>query len=147
MKFLHEFCTSANGTVLDNGWWKIEGNRVYNRFGGCHTYEPSDTDIIVECDDWKDLDWSILIKKDSPYGWISRDGTFYGCGYGDHKDLAELYLHKSEKELELLGYIKIYRGYDRKPSMYFNYLNCGFITENQKNTLSNLGFIEGDDFV
>lgn len=145
-KFLHEFTEGTNGDMKDNGWWEIIGSRVFNRFGGCHTYEPSPNDIIVECDDWSDLDWSCLLSNDSSYGWIDRDGTFYRCDYRKHQDLAELYFHSTERDLERQGYIKIYRGHDTPISMYFEYSSAKFLTDAQKTTLGNLGFVEDEDF-
>ena len=145
-KFLLEFQIWENNKVC-NGWWEIHEHRLYNRFGGSHSYFPTDADIIVECEDWNQLDWSCLISESSPYGWIDREGKFFFFFYSKHSDLAELYLHSSEKELEHKGWIKIYRNYDRKPSLYFEYSSAKFITDSQMKTLMELGFKEDEDFL
>ena len=47
-RFLHEYLHYPNGTVVDNGWWEIVGNRLYNRAGGHHDYDPQSDDEIRE---------------------------------------------------------------------------------------------------
>ena len=143
MKFLHEFCRYGNGQIEDNGWWKIssDGKRLINRHGGGHDYIPSDNDIICEVDHWEDLDYSYLLKPDSPYGWIDREGKWYGCRYMQHDDVAELVLHTSSRELEENGWIKIFRTWNCQRDAYIDYQNGirGRVTEQQLKTLVDIG--------
>lgn len=122
MKFLHEFSKYGDGTVSDNGWWQIseDGKRLLNGAGGWHDYIPSDDDIIAEADSWEDLDWSCLIMPDSPYGWIDREGKWYGCKYSDHASVANLVLHSSERALEMQGWIKVYRNFRGEVDWFFD---------------------------
>ena len=140
MKFLHEFSRYGNGVVLDNGWWKISENGKYleNRSGGYHGYTPREDDIIVEVDDWDDLDYSYLLKPDSPYGWIDRDGKFYGCDYRHHNALA-IYVFRKDDEEDLIreGWVKVYRDFQGKICAYYDWsLGVrGRLTEAQEKTL------------
>jgi hypothetical protein len=59
-----------------------------------------------------------LLKPESPYGWLSPDGTFYGCGYTKHSELAELYFDKSELEMEKTGWVKVSSNYDGGSAFY-----------------------------
>ena len=54
-----------------------------------------------------DLDYSLLLEKDSENGWISPSGEFFGCDFFYHKMIAEMYLHSSEYNLEEHGWIKL----------------------------------------
>ena len=138
-KFLHEYIRYADGSVKENGWWKIDGNRLVNRFGGNHEYEPHQSDEIVEAADFNDLtdkvDYSYLLSPDSPYGWIDLEGNFYGCNYTEHSTLAYCYFKSSERELEMKGYVKVYRGH-RGISYYIE----GYLTDAQAATLRERGF-------
>lgn len=121
-KYLHEFLKFSNGTIRDNGWWEIDGDRLLNEFGGWHDYQPEEDDVIVEAKDYLDLrnkvDFSYLIKNDSKYGWLAPDGTFYGCDSQEHNELAVLYFKKDdEEELEEEGYLKIFDS-NGKPRTY-----------------------------
>lgn len=110
MRFLHEFCNPVNPNCkrYDNGWWQIDGDRLINPYGGHHSYNPSPDDEIIEANSWSDI-IRLTIRDDSQMtGWVSPDGEFYGCKYSDHSDLAEYYIGKTERELETLGWVKIY---------------------------------------
>lgn len=143
MKFLHEFLKYGDGTKRDNGWWKIsaDGTNLLNEVGGYHPYIPCPDDIIAEADSWDDLDYSYLLKPDSSYGWIDRDGKFFGCDYSGHRDIAERILHSSERALEMQGWIKIYRDFDGKTTWFieWDYCHSGGITEAQEKTLEEKG--------
>lgn len=135
MKFLHEFIKYSNGEVEDNGWWEIQGNKLVNRMGGWHDYSTAEDDIIVEAESWDRLDWSCLIKPDSPYGWIDLDGVFYGCDYHDHDSLARLYFKSDERTLEMIGFVKIYRSFNRTTAYYVE----RYLTAKQEATLLERG--------
>lgn len=134
-KFLHEFLKYRDGHIHDNGWWEIVGDKLYNEAGGYHYYIPEENDIIVEVNDWEDLDWSFLIDNTQPYGWIDLQGNFYGCKYMEHELLAEKYFKATDRYLELKGYVKVFRGYDCLIE-YYVYRN---LTEKQKQKLLELG--------
>lgn len=140
-KFLHEYLEYPCGLKIDNGWWKIENNYLYNRAGGSHSYVPNENDIIAEVNDWDDLDYSYLLKPDSEYGYIDREGNFYGCDYHEHSDIAELYLKTTERELEEKGWIKIYRSHNHKTTYYYEHN----LTEAQIKTLEEKNLLKDHD--
>lgn len=142
MKFLFEKQQYADGIVRDNGWWRISGDRLYNRCGGSHDYVPHDDDIICEANDWDELDYSYLLKPESKYGWIDRNGRFYGCNYEEHDDIAELVLHKSSRQLETEGWIKIYASFTHDIEAYIDDKWRRLITPEQIQTLSDKGLHE-----
>lgn len=146
MKFLHEYLRYSGGTIIDNGWWEIseDGTRLINIYGGWHNYTPREDDIVVEADSWYDLDWSHLLKPDSPYGWIDRDGKWYGCGYQNHSAVAEFVLGKTERDLEESGWVKLYRRYNGETDWYME-SDQGIrnrITQAQIKTLKEHGIYE-----
>lgn len=50
-----------------------------------------------------------LINPDSEYGWLAPDGTFYGCSYASHEDVAVFYFGEpDELDLEKKGWVKIF---------------------------------------
>lgn len=118
MKFLHEFLEYGDGTFIDNGWWEIRGDKLINGAGGWHPYTPTDNDIIVEAEGRDELDYSYLLQPDSDLGWLNLDGKFYGCKYRDHQALAELYFKTSERRLEEMGWIKIFKDFDGDIAWY-----------------------------
>lgn len=109
MKFLHEFLEYNDGTTCDNGWWEIDGDRLYNIRGGWHCYTPSPDDIIIETDSWDDVPMDYLLNDNAITGWIAPDGTFYGCDAEEHELITERVLKTSETMLEDQGYVKIFR--------------------------------------
>lgn len=134
---------------IDNFWWELEGNKLYNIVGGhqlTEWYNIKDEDI-VEVDDWEYLDWigTDIHNDNLKTGWIDRDGKFYGCDYNWHSQQAKFIHHKSQRELELLGWIKVY-----KSSMFSsnNKNRLGFmiisnrINDLQKNALFKLDFTD-----
>lgn len=115
-KFVHvvdEFYYSKNPQKSYNmsNWFKLVGNTLINCRGGRKPYSIAN-DIILEevyADEFEDLDWSKtwLNDSDSEYGWLDRDGNFYGCGYESH-DLSSYFLFKCEVgELEEKGFVRV----------------------------------------
>lgn len=84
--------------------------------------------------------------SNNPYGWIDREGVFYGCNYHEHSICAARYFGYSEAAAESSGYIKIYLDktmakYDPQhflPNGYGWYCS-NHITQKQANTLAELG--------
>ena len=150
MKFLHEYKKYNNGQVYDNGWWEIEGNRLYNINGGFHYYTPSSDDLIMEADSWDDVPMDYLLKDEAITGWIAPDGKFYGCNPEDHAIIASLVLKSNETLLENQGYVKIFqnpgyliynmkqKGYEVEPYDFLSTKNL--LTEAQRITLEQKGF-------
>jgi len=62
--------------------------------------------LIVTDDKIKHGDY---LKPGSPYGYIDDCGHFYGCSINSHDLLAEFYFNSSEEELEMRGYVKVFR--------------------------------------
>lgn len=117
-KFLKEYLEYSNGTVEFNGWWEIDGDRLINRCGGWHQYTPKSGDIIVEVADWEDLDYSDYLNPESEYGWLSPEGSWYGCNYFEHDIIANNILHSNDISLELCGWVKAFKGADHETEYY-----------------------------
>lgn len=134
---MKQFVRNPNKGFGSTCWWKLENGVCYNRYGGQHQYYTAEGDIIMEAEDWSDLDWSYLIEPESDLGWISPDGKFYGCDYRNHALMAEMYFKKSEKQLEHEGWIKVYMdSFDHSKEWYSEKL---LVTEGQKIALEKLG--------
>lgn len=143
MKFLHELQKRDNGKIWDNGYWEITDDppykpgyqiRVENRHGGWHYHTITEDDEIIESD-WQTIDRKyFLSKSDSPYGWIDKDGTFYGCDYFEHIDCALVCFDLYEGAAEQAGYVKVY-----KDNGGLTYYHEGFLTDAQRQTLIDRG--------
>ena len=106
-QFLHEYSRYPNGKIIDNGWWEIRGNRLYNRRGGHHDYTPMPDDEIREAT-WDEIVREEIVDNTKTTGWIAPDGTFYGCSTQDHSLVAQYVFNSDERSLERAGYVKIY---------------------------------------
>lgn len=62
--------------------------------------------------------YSYLIKKNSPYGWLSPFCEWYPCQYTKHQELAEDYFGYGEEELEHRGWVKVFNEYDSDKAVY-----------------------------
>ena len=124
----------------NGGWWEIAGDRLVNIVGGGHRYIPSPDDRIVEAESFDNLDYSYLIKPDSPYGWISPEGRYYGCEYRDHGIVARRILKSNEYDLEQKGWVKVFRDYTQDRGWYC-LTNHGIPTGAQQVTLERLGLV------
>ena len=150
-KFLHEYF-EWGGKKHDNGWWEIDGDYLYNKFGGRHKYVPTEDDIIRECE-WDDIIRETVIKDDEITGWIAPDGTFYGCNPRDHRDVAVYLFGCEEAELENRGFCKIYENPlelriaigDLEKDRYQYFPRGRYLTAGQRKTLRDKGFKEEED--
>lgn len=146
MKFVHEIITFQNGETKDNGWWELDGDYLYNVCGGRHVFCSDELAEIIEAESWPDFyekhASKIFLKPNSPYGWLSPSGEFFGCSHTGHQDLATYFFKSSERELEDNGYIKI----SAEPfgCNLQTYYSKDFISENQKIWLEKNGFVEED---
>ena len=64
---------------------------------------------IVEANSFEDLDWTDteVLNRNSSFGWLDREGNFYGCDFACH-DFQAQFIHKTtRRELETLGWIHI----------------------------------------
>ena len=112
--YLHEW-QHFKDTKVNNGYWELEcyadvGEevKVFNELGGYHYHTIRENDEIVYARSRRDLDHSFLLDPNSDLGWLAPDGTFYGCAYFAHEDVAYYVLKSSSAELEEKGYVKIY---------------------------------------
>jgi hypothetical protein len=119
------------GRNLDDAYWVTESINKYGeiwvnlRGGWCM---KSADDEIVAVAEYADEDeftsanrkdvYSYLIKPKSDYGWLAPDGTFYGCDYASHNDVACFYFDKDDLELEKEGWIKIFRSFESGEAVY-----------------------------
>lgn len=157
--FLHEVITHNDGRKLNNGYWELEyyaepGTeiRVFNEMGGFHYHIIQEDDDIIYAESRRDLDHSFLLDPNSELGWLAPDGTFYGCAYYDHENVAYYVLKSSSMELEEKGWVKIYesrlfglgRNYylGQKPHWKANYMSRNFLTKQQIDWLLEHGYKE-----
>lgn len=99
-------------------WRNIHG-------GWCLKYEE---DEIIAIDDAKDMDdfiernrkevYSYMIKPDSELGWLSPDGTFYGCDWAEHELFVNQYFGKTDLEMEKDGYVRVFRSFELGVPVY-----------------------------
>ena len=117
-------------------WWLIISDTVKygdiitleNRYGGRHNTAYRN-ERIIEATSWDNLDWStVLLDKDSIFGYIAPNGKWYGCSGCDFEDVAKLILHIDCPEEN--GYVKIYSKGDR-----IDYYKNGRLTNKQLCTL------------
>lgn len=98
-----------------NFWWEYredspkDNARLYNVFGGFACNVDIRERETVIADGFQGLDWSgtDVLNKNSRYGWLDRQGVFYGCSYASHELQAFLVHNSSQSELERLGWIHI----------------------------------------
>ncbi len=99
---------------IENFWWQWddatpqESACLYNAFGG----KMSNCDIrnckVADAEDFNKLDWTgTSILNNSRYGWLDRDGKFYGCDYRHHELQAKFVHNSSRAELERRGWVII----------------------------------------
>ena len=106
-----------------NFWWEYEGDspidnaRLYNVYGGYACNVDIRDRETVQANNFKELDWSgtDVLNKNSKYGWVDRNGVFYGCDYTCHELQAYLVHNSSKEELERAGWIHI-----SSPSKYLS---------------------------
>lgn len=138
-------------------YWVTEGREPFdNNFwedAGGITFPKRDDDIVhgeCEVEDYEDLDHSktglLQDASEASGGWVDRDGKFYGCEYMAHDDLARLVIRKEVKELEQLGWIRVWKMPDVElPDWDYHYTCRIRMTASQRNTVSRMGFALKDD--
>ena len=121
----------------NNDWWQVHGDKVYGILGLPHKLNKNLP--ITEADGWHSLDWSCLLKRNSQFGWIAPDGTWFGCNDDDIGMVAQFFLKTTERNLENSGWIKIYKSdITRRREWY----SVGMmITDDQAITLCKKGFL------
>lgn len=144
--FIHE---KINGH--SNGYWEVmyatekpqlgELVRVENRNSGYHYHTITEEDEIIYST-WDEILKDYFLKQsDSLYGWIDREGRFYGCDFTEHRLCAEVCFDLTEIEAENRGYIKIFNVYGADEQEYY----CSKkMTIAQKRTLEEHGFLVDD---
>jgi|GEM_PF-6682378 len=126
------------GVTLDYGWWKISGKKLVNWKGDVDLYKPSENDEIVIKKDFRDLDWSYLLKPDRKTGWVDANGQFYGCNAGDINLVGYIFFdYEFGEDLDTYGLARI------EKDVFGNYCaDIGIMpTEAQINKLNELGVI------
>lgn len=141
--FLHEFDDRYN-PPRDNGYWEIGEDKpeigdfikLYNSCGGFHNHLITEKDELIQST-WEEILYKYYHdNQTSPYGWIDREGNFFGCDYMEHKACADACCNLTEIQAEQQGYIKIYSALGE-----LEYYCDGRMTVAQKNTLESRGFI------
>lgn len=100
---------------LGNYWYEydettpLNNARLWNTGLGCSSGIDISNNIVVEANDFTELDWHGTSVYDNCYntGWLAPDGTFYGCDYKHHKEHAKYVQKLTEREMEERGFIKI----------------------------------------
>jgi hypothetical protein len=103
-------------------WCELKGDKVYNYSGGfCHLGKEEKLLETCVAHDWSELDWTKTTIRDdsSEEGWLSPEGEFFGCAYMLHDKLAEMYIKKSVRELEALGWCRIVKDQDTEELDYY----------------------------
>ena len=152
-KFIHEYQLWNDGDFHDNGFWEYSEEeipqigdliQVENQYGGYHFHRVNKEDEFFE-GEWDEVLREYYKKQtDKEYGWIDKDGIFYGCDYADHACCADACFGLSELEAEDAGIIKIFSEHKKlcwylKPRLH--------MTKAQEDTLLTRGFdLEGDMF-
>jgi len=117
--------------------WVEELNaRFWVNYNGGHNPRSSSDKILKtqEANDYTELDWSMcgLTSDLEEGGWLSPEGTFYGCHYSNHDLVASLILKCKVENLEKFGWIRIH---SKKELTTFRP-----ITDAQKNFLNKKGY-------
>lgn len=99
----------------------------------------------VEAENCDTLDWRGTYlhrgEDDAVAGWVTPEGIFYGCDYGQHRMLTEMMFHaKYEKMMEDDGFVKIWYGPKEKLGPYQEHWICfKALTDAQRATLTRMG--------
>ena len=119
----------------NNFWWQYDESTPKNdatliNLNGNEIDNNNITNCeIAEAKSFEDLNWkNTKVWSDQyKYGWLDRNGVFFGCDYAYHEKQAYLVHKKSPKELEELGYIHISKINKNDPyyfaSFYGDYKN------------------------
>ena len=159
--FIYEWMTHSDPAHNHyNGYWKITNAKppfeigqeikIENAMGGYHYHIINDMDSFLQST-WEKIETKrFLNNQDSNYGWINKNGIFYGCDYEEHAYCIYRISGLHEDEAERAGWIKIYRdpllaNYcpDRSNGTdcvyYYDSINSR-LTKAQKDTLLSRGF-------
>lgn len=105
----------------------------------------------VEAEDCDKLDWRGTYlhrgEDDAEAGWITPEGIFYGCDYGQHRMLVEM-MFKRGMEQHLLddGYVKIWYGPKAKiGALDVRWICFKKLTDAQRETLIRMGHDTSDN--
>jgi len=101
---------------INNFWWRyddktlLDDATVYNvnEFGKMSNLDLTN-EKITEAESWQALNWqeTDVYNNNIKTGWLSPNGTFYGCKTEYHSLQAYLVHNKKEKQLEKEGFVKI----------------------------------------
>jgi len=89
--------------------------------GGWHVRKPEDEVLdTVVAEQFVQLDWSrtTLIDRTSPIGWLSWDGSFYGCASEQHDFMARMMIHIEPDLLEGAGWVRVIRPSDDRGGLW-----------------------------
>ena len=101
--------------LYENFWWMYDEKTpkkcatLINIYGGINTKNDITNLKIVEAKSFDELDWygTDVYSDKYKYGWLDRNGKFYGCSYESHDLQAKFVHHSSRRELEKMGWIHI----------------------------------------
>ncbi len=146
---------------LKNTWWQYDERTPLD---SATLYDILSNDVsnytdirdreIVEVQSAWDLDWNgtDILNNNSRYGWVDRNGKFYGCGFASHDFQAHI-VHKSSRiDLEKAGWIHIsspskYDSYVIKAEFWGDYKNGVMPTDAQMQYLCSRNDVQFSDVV
>ena len=113
VKFKRSWYEIKSGSQIDNATIINCGGMIIGINIDLREYE------IIEANSFEELDWTNtdVLNKSSRFGWLDREGNFYGCDFASHEFQAQI-IHKSTRwDLEEAGWIHI-----SSPSKYDSYI-------------------------
>jgi hypothetical protein len=129
--------TDFNGFLV---WMDLKGRKTLYEDGkvlghvsgnGYEDAMRSIPDDLVKLE--QDYAYRYLLDPYSEQGWLAPDGSFYGCKFYAHDDLAYALIRKPTMALEYSGWVRVHADLFRLPEI-------GEITKRQESVLIKLGF-------
>ena len=103
----------AKFVIYKQYWWELDETSdldyalLFNHYGGCVSGVDVRNLPTAEAEDFRSLDWSgtPVLDNTSKFGWLDRNGVFYGCSFTDHNNQARLVHHANRRDLEKSGWV------------------------------------------
>lgn len=107
--------------LYNNEYWELCAPPIINSFIKIKNkdekiiyYKIKNSDYIIDSN-WNEILYNFYQKnQDSKFGWIDKNGIFFGCKEHDHARCIQIISNMREEDAEKVGWIKIY--YDKKLS-------------------------------
>lgn len=136
--------------VLRGPYWAEKNKKSWKVYGSTFFedafIEPEDKILEkVKAASPHELDWTktelYVPAKEASYGWLNRDGRFYGCMECTHYKAAEFLIGIEEHDLIDKGWVRVSSNYYQIGDHYrHNFIK---LSAEQKNWLSMNGYTLG----